>query len=224
MTTMRLHPSSSILIIAGIATAILLIAACSQATSFEGTELDPVRAATGFQLHDQFENTVSLGDLAGKVVVLTFLYTNCPDICPVITETLKRAHEQLGDDADEVRMVAISVDPARDTVEQVHGYSERSGMLDRWAFLVGTEEELAPIWSAYYIAAQRQELEKDGGALDQLADEADSHANADIEELGYLVAHSSAAYLIDRQGRLRVLFTELSLDPEPLLHDIRLLL
>ena len=221
---MRLRPSSSILIIAGITTAILLVAACSQAASFEGTGLNPVQMATGFQLHDQFESTVSLSDLTGKVVVLTFLYTNCPDICPVITETLKRAHEQLGDDADEVRIVAISVDPARDTAEQARGYSEHSGMLDRWAFLVGTEEELAPIWSAYYIAAQRQGLEKGGGALDQLADEADSHADADLAELGYLVTHSSAAYLIDRQGRLRVLFTELSLDPEPLVHDIRLLL
>ncbi len=211
-------------VLAGVATALLLATACSQAASFEGTELDPVRAATGFYLHDQFENRVSLSDLSGKVVVLTFLYTNCPDICPVITETLKRAHTQLGDDADEVRMVAVSVDPERDTEEQALRYSERSGMLDRWAFLVGTEDELTPIWSAYYIAAQRQGLDEGGGALDRLADEADSHADADIEELAYLVTHSSAAYLIDRQGRLRVLFTELSLDPEPLLHDIRLLL
>ena len=120
-------------------------------------------------------------------------------------------------------MVAVSVDPARDTAEQAHRYSDRSGMLDRWSFLVGEEEQLAPIWSAYYIAAQRQELEG-GGALDKLADEADSHTDADLEELGYLVSHSSAAYLIDRQGHLRVLFTDLSLDPEPLLHDIRLLL
>ncbi|MCZ6789754.1 MAG: SCO family protein [Chloroflexi bacterium] len=223
---MRLLPSPSIL--AGVATALLLATACSQATSqaasFEGTELDPVRAATGFQLHDQFENRLSLSDLAGKVVILTFLYTNCPDICPVITETLKRAHTQLGDDADDVRLVAGSVDPERDTVEQAHRYSERSGMLDRWAFLVGTEDELTPIWSAYYIAAQRQGIEEGGGALDRLDDEADSHTDADIAELAYLVTHSSAAYLIDRQGRLRVLFTELSLDPEPLLHDIRLLL
>ena len=180
--------------------------------------------APGFQLRDQFENRVSLSDLAGKVVVLTFLYTNCPDVCPIITETLKRAHTQLGDDAEEVRMVAVSVDPARDTTEQAHLYSERSGMLDRWAFLVGEKEKLAPIWSAYYIAAQHQGLEEGDGALDRLADDADSHTDADIEELGYLVSHSSAAYLIDRQGRLRVLFTELSLDPEPLLHDIRLLL
>ena len=222
MTAMRLLPSPSIL--AAVATALLLATACSQTASFEGTELSPVQMATDFQLNDQFENRVSLSDLTGKVVVLTFLYTNCPDICPVITETLKRAHTQLGADANEVRMVAVSVDPARDTVEEVHGYSTRSGMLDRWAFLVGTEYELTPIWSAYYIAAQRQGLEESGGALDHLADEADSHTDADLEELGYLVTHSSAAYLIDRKGRLRVLFTELSLDPEPLLHDIRLLL
>ena len=219
---MRLLPSPSIL--AGVATALLLATACSQAASFEGTELDPVRAATGFQLHDQFENRLSLSDLTGKVVVLTFLYTNCPDICPVITETLKRAHQQLGDDAQEVRIVAVSVDPERDTAEQAHRYSEERGMLHKWAFLAGEEEELAPIWSAYYIAAQRQKLEEGGGALDRLASEADPHTDADIPKLGYLVTHSSAAYLIDRQGRLRVLFTELSLDPEPLVHDIRLLL
>ena len=211
-------------ILAGVASALLLATACSQAASFEGTELDPVRAATGFQLRDQFENRLSLSDLTGKVVVLTFLYTSCPDICPVITETLKRAHTQLGDDAQEVRIVAVSVDPERDTAEQAHRYSEEKGMLHKWAFLVGEEEELAPIWSAYYIAAQRQELEEGGGASDRLASKADPHTDADITKLGYLVTHSSAAYLIDRQGRLRVLFTELSLDPEPLVHDIRLLL
>ena len=170
---MRLLPSPSIL--AGVATALLLATACSQATSqaasFEGTELDPVRAATGFQLHDQFENRVSFSDLVGKVVILTFLYTNCPDICPVITETLKRAHTQLGDDADEVRMVAVSVDPERDTVEQAHRYSERSGMLDTWAFLVGTEDELTPIWSAYYIAAQRHGVEENRRSRFDLPDE-----------------------------------------------------
>ena len=211
-------------ILAGVASALLLATACSQAASFEGTELDPVRATTGFQLRDQFENRLSLSDLTGKVVVLTFLYTNCPDICPVITETLKRAHTQLGDDAQEVRIVAVSVDPERDTAEQAHRYSEEKGMLHKWAFLVGEEEELAPIWSAYYIAAQRQELEEGGGASDRLASKAGPHTDADITKLGYLVTHSSAAYLIDRQGRLRVLFTELSLDPEPLVHDIRLLL
>ena len=222
MTAMRLRLLLPIL--AGVASALLLATACSQAASFEGTELDPVRAATGFQLRDQFENRLSLSDLTGKVVVLTFLYINCPDICPVITETLKRAHTQLGDDAQEVRIVAVSVDPERDTAEQAHRYSEEKGMLHKWAFLVGEEEELAPIWSAYYIAAQRQELEEGRGASDRLASKADPHTDADITKLGYLVTHSSAAYLIDRQGRLRVLFTELSLDPEPLVHDIRLLL
>ena len=66
----------------------LLATACSGSESFRGTALDTPDTAPPFQLRDQFGQAVSLSDYLGKPVVLTFLYTSCPDICPIVTETL----------------------------------------------------------------------------------------------------------------------------------------
>ena len=209
---------------------LLVAATCPQAPSFKGTELTASEAAPPFQLHDHFGNPVSLSELADNVVVLTFLYTTCPDICPVITSTLRRVYDRLGDDTDRVKLVAITVDPARDSTEQVHRYSQEKGMLHKWSYLVGNEAELAPVWAAYYVAAQR-DAQGSKGVPDQLASQSASSAlkdehdhGSDAESIQYLVTHTSAVYLIDREGRLRVLFTDLTLDAEPLVHDIRLLL
>ena len=218
MTAMRRYPALSVL--AWMVAVITLASACSQPAVFQGTELEAADPAPSFQFRDQFGNSVSSDDFAGKVVVLTFLYTNCPDICPIITETLRRAHEQLGENTERVQFVAISVDPARDTVEQVHRYSEEKEMLHKWAFLVGEEEELATTWAAYYVAADRIEQEGSKDALETLSEQETPHD----EDVEYLVTHTDAVYLIDQEGRLRILFTNLSLDPGPLVHDIRLLL
>lgn len=215
---MRHSPTLSFL--AGMVAAFLVASACSQPSSFQGTVLESANQAPPFQLRDQFGNRVSSGDFTGKVVVLTFLYTNCPDICPIITETLRRAHEQLGEDIERVQFVAISVDPERDTVEQVHRYSEEKEMLHKWAFLVGEEEELAATWASYYVAADRIEQEGSSNALETLSEQETRHD----EDVEYLVSHTDAVYLIDGEGRLRILFTNLSLDAGPLVHDIRLLL
>jgi cytochrome oxidase Cu insertion factor (SCO1/SenC/PrrC family) len=207
------------------ATALMLVmlAGCGTEVSFQGTEFSPPQTASPFQLRDQFSQPLALDDLDGRVVVLTFLYTGCPDTCPLMAETLRKAHESLGDEASETAFVAISVDPARDTTEEVRRFSEEKGMLDRWSFLTGTEEELKPVWQAYYVAAEPATTT--GGALDALSSESEVRAVAeDIGAGGYLIGHSTPVYLIDRSGMLRVLHTSLSLDPQPLIHDIRLLL
>lgn len=89
----------------------LLLASCSQPVQLKGTDLgkDP---APNFQLEDQEGRQVALSDLRGKVVVLTFLYTHCPDVCPLIAEHLKTASSQLGAAMNQVAFVAVSVDPA----------------------------------------------------------------------------------------------------------------
>ena len=167
---------------------------------------------------DEDGRAASLADYGGRVLLLTFLYTSCPDVCPAITADLREAHELLGDDAAGVSIVAVSVDPARDTVESARRYSARWEMTDRWDFLVGDEEELSRLWAAYYISVavdaesdQDDESVSSGGALGTLARDS------------YLVTHSSPVYLIDDGGIRRVLFTS-PFDPEDLAHDVRLLL
>lgn len=204
--------------------------ACSPEASFNGTPLSN-GSAPSFQLHDQHSRPTALADFAGKVVVLTFLYTHCTDVCPVITETLKRTYEGLGDTAEDVQIVTVSVDPERDTAEAALRYTEERGMLGKWVYLVGSREELKPIWDSYYIAAQMAKFRisdrSTGVTKNQqvLVNGKDKNITAlQDESVGYFVNHNSAVYLIDKEGQLAVLLTNLSLDPKPLLHDIRILL
>ncbi len=202
---------------------LLSAASCGGSDSFHGTTLDSSDIAPPFELRDQFGDAVALSDMAGKVVVLTFLYTSCPDVCPLTTETLRRTHILLGDDASRVRMVAISVDPQRDSMERIYEYSDDTDMLDKWHFLVGNEEELERVWTAYWL----DPIEGDR-AHDDLGEEVVAAGVLDTDgesaPQGYLVSHTAPVFLIDREGYRRVVFTSLSLDPQPLVHDIRLLL
>ena len=204
--------------------------ACSPEVSFNGTPLSN-GSAPAFQLHDQHNRPTALADFAGKVVVLTFLYTHCTDVCPVITETLKRTYEELGDNAEDVQIISVSVDPERDTAEAALRYTEERGMLGKWVYLVGSREELKPIWDSYYIAAQMAKFRISDRSTDVsknqqvLANGKDKNKTSlQDESVDYFVNHNSAIYLIDKEGQLAVLLTNLSLDPKPLLHDIHILL
>ena len=204
-----------------------MLAGCSQtAASFMGTELTARDPAPEFTLLDQFGEETSLRDKLGKVVALTFLYTNCPDICPLTAHSLAKAHEALGEDAAKVSIIAISVDPARDTPQQVYAYSQQRNMLDKWSFLTGSEEELSALWEAYYLSVER--TDDSSGAIESLGTDLARESLASSEGLSekaaYLVTHSAPVYLIDQDGTMRSVITDLTLDPEPLVHDIRLLL
>ncbi len=211
----------------GILTAATL-AGCSQTPeSFMGTELTARDPAPGFTLLDQFGEETSLSDKRGNVVALTFLYTNCPDVCPITAHSLGKAHETLGEDAARVSIIAISVDPDRDTPQQALAYSQQRNMLDKWSFLTGPEKELSPLWEAYYVAVDRTD-DSGGGAIESLGADLARETVASNEGLSekaaYLVTHSAPVYLIDQEGQMRSVITDLTLDPEPLIHDIRLLL
>ena len=86
----------------------IALTACSSPDTILGTELTARETATSFTLTNQLAQPVSLTDYRGKVVVLTFLYTSCPDICPVTTAKIREADDLLGDDAEEVAIVAVS--------------------------------------------------------------------------------------------------------------------
>ncbi|HAL48492.1 MAG: SCO family protein [SAR202 cluster bacterium] len=201
--------------LAAILVAVLWLVAsvsCStqSAETFNGTVLNDDAAAYEFRLNDQFGNPVRLGDFRGEIVVLTFMYTNCPDVCPIVTTQLDSIYDSLGDTVTEVEIVAVSVDPERDTVEEARQYLERWDHADDWTFLVGDRELLERIWAAYYLAP----VSEAGGPLDALRQ---------LSTEPYPVGHSTPVYLIDREGRRRVVFTQ-PLDPEKVGHDINLLL
>lgn len=162
-----------------LAAAALLLAACGTAP-LAGTDLgsDP---APDFTLQDAVGgSSLTLSALRGKAVALTFLYTQCPDTCPLTAETLRSVRDKLGGDAARLELVAVSVDPARDTPAAVRAFSEAHRLSTNWHYLIGSRDQLAAVWARYGVRA----AEDQGAAT---------------------VTHSDAIYLIDPQGRERTL-------------------
>lgn len=141
-------------------------------------------------------------------------------MCPIITTQLRDVQEQLSDDDGGVEFVVISVDPERDTVEAAWEYLERWKLEERWQYLVGNRATLEPVWESYFVDPYAEEPEsvtptpEPRGAVEALS--------AAIAER-YLVIHSAPVFLIDREGRRRVVFTS-PLSPEEIVQDVRTLL
>lgn len=181
-----------------------------------GTELDG-RPAPEFILTDYRGETVSLSDLRGKVVVLTFIYTNCPDVCPVIAQNLRAAYEQLSEEKrDDVALVVITLDPERDTPEALRAFSERHGLAENpnWYALRGDSATLERVWHAY-------------GVYPGTNSATPAHEQTTARSLGSPVSgggegHTDAVYLIDPEGRERVLMRSY-IGVDSLVHNLRVL-
>ena len=128
----------------------LVLAACAPA-KLAGTDLGAV-PAPDFTLTDLLTGTdLTLSSLRGQVVVLSFLYTHCPDTCPLTAERFREAQAALGLDAARVDFVAVSVDPAGDTAESVKAFSQDHRLSQRWHYLSGTRTHLSGVWALYGI-------------------------------------------------------------------------
>src|SRR2546427_10851708 len=117
-------------------------------SGLQGTDLGGV-PAPNFRLTDQSGQPVSLSQFKGKPVVLTFLYTHCPDHCPLTAEKLHAVMLSMGSDAQRVGVVAVSTDPQRDTTAAALYFSQGHRMQKYWHYLPGTERELSPAWANY---------------------------------------------------------------------------
>jgi protein SCO1/2 len=173
----------------------LILSSCAPA-KLAGTELGATEAPD-FTLTDGVSGrAVTLSAQRGQVVALTFLYTTCPDVCPLTASRFRAAQDELQADASRVTFIAVSVDPDRDTPEAVRVFSAAHGLATNWYYLVGGRAQLAPVWAAYGIGVQ-------AGST--------------------TVAHNDAVYLIDRRGRERVLLHSEDLATD-LVNDLRALL
>lgn len=229
----RDRPSRRQLVASGVVIALLGLAAIAavaavtsseRAPRFQGNLLEPPKETLPFTLTNQFGRTVQWSDYRGKVVVLTFLYTFCPDLCPLTTAKLKEAHRLLGKDAARVAFVAMTVDPERDTPERVRVYSQGFDMLDKWEFLVGSEAQLRPLWQGYWAGEPRKVvLDREGNVVpcDQPTLSTEEKGTACGAE--YAVEHGAPVHIIDQKGWGRVVYGSTFL-PAELAHDIRLLL
>jgi protein SCO1 len=158
--------------------------------TFKGSTYEPFPNAPDVDLTHQFGRSFRLDDHLGKVILVFFGYTNCPDICPTTLADYGRIHTGLGEAAQEVLFVFVTEDPERDTVERLNLYL--SSFDPAIIGLTGTMDELTSIWDAYHVARVIEPLESADG----------THNHSD----GYTVAHTSRIFVIDRWGRLRLTF------------------
>ncbi|MEQ9619227.1 MAG: SCO family protein [Deltaproteobacteria bacterium] len=159
------------------------------------------REAPEFTLTDQNGSKVSLSDFKGKLVLLFFGYTHCPDICPVTMSTLNSMVDQLGEDKDEVQVLFITIDPERDDQEALRNYVPYFN--ESFIGLTGTPEEIelvAKSFGAFYMK-----------------EESDSTS-------GYLMGHTSSIYLIDPNGMIILRYPQAKMDPEEIAKDVKRIL
>lgn len=159
----------------------------------------------GFELIDQNGKTKTDADFRGKVMLVFFGFTHCPDICPVTVSTLSSLMELLGDKANMVAPIFISVDPERDTPEVLKSYL--SNFDARIVGLTGTAEQtksVADAYKVYYARAHQEESYEgaDDGAYPH-NDENPPALTKDKDKDGdnYLIDHSGYIYLMDTNGK-----------------------
>src|SRR5579875_2776551 len=121
-------------------------------SGLQGTSLDN-KPAPNFRLTDQFGKPVSLAQFRGEPVVLTFMYTHCQSACPLTANKFHMVQLQLGKQASQVMMLAVSIDPKGDTEATAQQFSKAHQLRSNWHYLLGTQAELAPVWNAYSISA-----------------------------------------------------------------------
>ena len=179
-----------------------LLAACQpDKPQFKAIDITGADYAQGFQLTDFNGRPRSLADYKGKVVVVFFGFTQCPDVCPTTMNEMAQVKKLLGTDGDKLQVVFISIDPERDTPEVLKAYmgSFDPGFLGLYA---ASPEALAALAKDYKIYFKKV----DGKT-----------------PTSYSMDHSAQSYIYDPQGRLR-LYSRYGSDPKLVAEDIKLLL
>jgi protein SCO1/2 len=162
--------------------------------------LSKIGPAPEFTLTTQDGSRLSLRDLRGKVVAVTFIYASCADTCPLLTAKMAGLQQKLGADfGPRVVFASVTVDPERDTPETLTRYAEAHGAKRAgWAFLTGTPAEVREVarrYGVYYKKGERGDVD-----------------------------HTFLTSIIDARGILRVQYLGVRFDPDELLRDLQSLL
>jgi protein SCO1/2 len=155
-------------------------------------------STAAFALHDQDGKLVRWADQRGRYTIVAFLYTECPDVCPLIAANLNEALRKLSPaERKRVRVLAISVDPKGDTPTAVRRFVKAHRLLPQFRYLTGSRAQLVPIWRDWHVGVNP-------GKLDT-------------------VDHSAYELLVDPEGRGRILY-DAGVQWDDVLHDLRTLM
>ena len=182
------------------ALAAALVACSPDKPSFKAIDITGADYARGFTLSDHNGQTRSLSDFQGKIVVVFFGYTQCPDVCPTSMTELAEVKRLLGAQGDSLQGVFVTVDPARDTAAMLKAYM--ANFDPSFIALIPTPEQLAVVAKDFKVYYKKV----DGKS-----------------PTSYTMDHSAGSYVYDTQGHLR-LFSRYGSGPQALAGDIRTLL
>jgi len=168
--------------------------------AFHNTDVTGVDYAKGFTLTDHTGKQRTLEDFRGKLVVMFFGYTQCPDVCPTTMSEMAAVMKELGPSAEDVQVLFVTVDPERDTQELLSHYVPAFDK--RFIGLYGNAEQTAKVAKEFRVFYAKQPGADPGS---------------------YTVDHTAGSFVFDRQGQLR-LFIRHNQGPAIIAHDLRQLL
>lgn len=170
------------------------------AGKFAGTTASPSKPVPPLRLENALGHEVDIDQYRGKAVLVTFIYSHCPDICPLIVGNLRTAQSELGPKAKDLQIIAVSVDPDGDTPVAVARFLAARQMTDRMEYLIGSRPQLEKVWSDWDIVSRASPKKNDPD----------------------LVEHSALIYGISADGRITTLYPA-NFDPGQIVHDVPIL-
>ncbi len=166
---------------------------------YSGSVASPAAPEPPLSLRNYKGERVNIDRYKGKAVLVTFLYTHCPDVCPIIASNLAVALNSMGPaNASKVQVIAVSVDPRGDTPTAVAAFLQRHDMTGRMQYLIGSAKELGIVWKAWGVGAEQDAQQPQ------------------------LVNHNGLVYGISAQGKVTTLYAA-SFTPREIVHDVPLL-
>lgn len=187
-------------VVIGLLIALVAWQVLAQEYTYQGSLIDPPVKAGGFELLDQNGDLYKLSDQRGKVALIFFGYTHCPDVCPVTLSEFKQIKRQLGEQASGVEFIFITVDHERDTQEKLAQYL--ANFDPDFVGLTGEQSDLEAVYQNYGVYRAKQQT---GSAA------------------GYLVDHTARVFAIDKDGNWRLTYP-FGMEVEKIYQDVRHLL
>ena len=181
----------------------MMLAGCGEKTAaptFKNVDITGAAFARDFALTDHTGKPRTLADYKGKVVVMFFGFTQCPDVCPTTMAEMSAVMKELGPQAEQVQVLFVTVDPERDTKELLAEYVPAFDK--RFVGLYGTPEQTAAVAKEFKVFYAKVEGKTPGS---------------------YSIDHTAASYIFDRNGKVRLLVRHAQ-GPAPIVHDIKQLL
>jgi protein SCO1 len=176
-------------------------AGTARTAAFDGLTLQPPQPAPPLNTLQNFDgSTFNLASDRGKAVFVTFLYSHCPDVCPLIAAQLHNAYTRLSPaDRARVAIVAVSADPLGDTATAVARFVKLHHLTGEARYLIGSAGQLAPVWEAWKVGSQRDASNP------------------------RLVNHSALIYGIGASGKIYTIYAA-NFTPDQIIHDVRSLI